>query len=60
MSKQAQSALLKNEMVLGKLATKLGINKTEMRLLQDAAIGVRDEVDGAIPAFQALIQQISE
>lgn len=54
----AHSAFTMNEAVLGKLATKLGINKTEMRLLQDAAIGVRDEVDGAIPAFQALIQQI--
>jgi len=54
----AQIALLNNQMVLGKLATSLGVNNTEMRLLQDAAISVRDGVDGAIPSFQELINQI--
>ncbi len=47
-----------NEMALGKLATSLGLSKEETDKLQEASKNVKNGVEGSIPAFQALINEI--
>jgi hypothetical protein len=54
----SEVATRNNAMALGKLATSLGLTAEETSKLQSASVDVKNGIEGAIPAFQSLINEI--
>jgi hypothetical protein len=54
----AEIATRNNAMALGKLATSLGLTAEETSRLQSASVDVKNGIEGSIPAFQSLINEI--
>jgi len=54
----AAVAATNNQAALGKLATSLGLTTEETSKLQSASFDVKNGIEGSIPAFQSLINEI--